>query len=79
MDMKFEVKTHPGVVITDPVIEVVRTIDDPLKHTFTPCVHITFGESCIYHELPAHPYVNGTWSDKNVDDAVTTYFNSIQL
>ena len=78
--MKFELETHPGVIMIDPTITIVRTIDDPIKQTFEPHLLFTDGDRIkIYHVMPEQPYVNGTWLDNTVSKSVETYLKIIAL
>ena len=77
--MKYTLNTHPEITVTDPSIEVVSVLDLPQAHTFTPLITLkdkamTYS---IAHELPAQPYVNGTWDDVDVMAAVDKYLKTI--
>jgi hypothetical protein len=73
----FEVETHPGVTIVNPDIELVTTVDVSRWETFQPTVIIHAENIKIYHVLPPQPYVNGTWEDDDVNNAITTYFTNL--
>ena len=73
----FEVDTHPGVTIVNPEIEIIQTIDKAQDKVFVPCVIIHAENINIYHELPPQQYVNGTWEDEDVINAVTIYFQAL--
>lgn len=77
--MKFTINTHPNLEIVDPVIELVETVDHPNDETFTPRVILSVYNSRISHTLPPQPYVDGTWTDDDVNNAITAYFNSIDI
>jgi hypothetical protein len=54
-------------------------LDLPQAQTFTPLIALK-GEALTYsiaHELPAQPYVNGTWDDVDVMAAVESYLKTI--
>ena len=72
-----ELDTHPGLIITDPQITVVETTDFPLEGMFQPRVLLEGDNYKISHTLPKQPYVNGTWTDNTVNNAVTNYLNSL--
>jgi len=73
----FEVETHLGVTIVNPEVKVVQTIDKQDIEVFIPHVRIISEGIDIYHELPSQPYVNGTWEDKDVENAVVDYFSKL--
>ena len=75
--MKFTIPTHQDRTFTDPSITVIETVDNPIAETFTPRVIISDSTGEYSHTLPAQPYVKGTWTDEDVDSAVTNYFNSL--
>jgi len=77
--MKYTVNTHEGVVIDNPTIEIVGTFDDPINETFKPSIIFVFGENRIYHELPSQPYVNGTWNDEDVENAIENHLKTLEL
>jgi hypothetical protein len=77
--MKYKVETHPGVVIENPEIEILKTIDYPKNKTFQPIILFIFGESRIYHELPEYDYINDTWGDDDVDNTITEYLKTIEI
>lgn len=77
--MRFELATHPGLILIDPDVQVVQTIDDDINDTFTPHLLFINGESRIYHVMPPQPYVNGTWTNATRDNAVRAYLESIAL
>lgn len=76
--MEIELDSHPGVVMIDPTIEIVGTYDDPINETFTPRIIFHAGKNVnIGHDLPPQLYVNGTWTDADVENALTNYIRSI--
>lgn len=78
--MKLELETHPGVTIIDPTFELQKTVDYyPSSNYFQPEVLVISENIKIYHVLPKQPYVNGTWTDKDVEDSIQRYFDSIDL
>ena len=78
LNMRFELTTHPGVILVDPMITVVETMDRPLEETFTPSLLIEQGDTIrIFHVLPPQPYKYGTWTDSTVAKAVQDYLASI--
>lgn len=78
--MKFELETHIGVIIVDPKIEINEGTRDYYKtEEFQPSITFIFGDSRVFHQMPKQPYVNGTWSDKTVEDAVEAYLKDIAI
>jgi len=75
--MTFTIETHTDRTFTNPSIQVVETVDHPLAETFTPRVIISDSTGEYSHTLPPQPYVNGTWTDEDVEASVTNYFNSL--
>jgi hypothetical protein len=81
--MKLILNSHPDITLIEPVFKLVKTIDYPESETFVPCLEFEVDNSevkfKIYHELPPQPYVNGSWTDVDVDNAIKTYFESIEI
>lgn len=75
-------ETH-DVELVDPIVEIgTRTIDDASAKTFTPMVIFIDSDNPMKRYakyLPAQPYVNDTWEDKDVEDAVNEYIKSIEI
>ncbi len=79
--MKIEVTTH-NEILTDPIIELERTIDNPKTKTFQPVIILIdkdnptrrFGQF-----LPEQPYINDTWTDKDVLNAIENYIKEITV
>lgn len=67
------------VELEDFTWEVHSTLDNPKDETFTPTVVFVSGKTRIANQLPPQPYVNGTWSDKDVNDAVENYIQLITV
>lgn len=80
--MKIQVKTHAGLILIDPNIEIHSTLDDPNAETFTPSIILVDSvnpEIRIGHVLPPQPYVNGTWTDKDVEQTIAKYIDEIKI
>lgn len=78
--MTITVPTHPGVLITDPTITVVATVDRPVERTFQPSILLEAGPSIsIHYELPPLPYVNNTWTDTDVQHAVEQHLATLTV
>lgn len=77
--MKYTVDTHEGVIIENPEIELIGTFDNPIEQTFKPSILFKFGDSKIHHELPPQPYVNGTWTDVNVELAIENHLKTLEI
>ena len=78
--MRIELDTHKGVILENPTIELMGTYDDPINETFTPTIRLTDGENVKpWHDLPPQPYVKGTWTDEDVQNAIDKYLNEIDL
>jgi len=78
--MRIELKSHKGVIMIDPTVELQTTLDNPINETFTPSVVFIDGDRIrIAHDLSAQPYVNGTWTDEDVQSAIDKYLDSIDL
>lgn len=77
--MKIEVSTHNEVLI-DPIIELERTIDNPKNKTFQPVIILVDSENPrrrFGQFLPEQPYINDTWTDEDVQNAIDTHIRSI--
>ncbi len=72
--MKFELETHPGLIIENPQIEILGTFDNLKNETFRPSVLLIGENYQIHHDLPEFPYINGTWTDEDVLNHVEMYF-----
>ena len=77
--MKFELESHIGVTLVDPEIKLRGTFDDPTNETFTPSILFVSPNINIAHTLPAQPYVDGTWTDEDVQTSIDNYLNEIQI
>jgi len=75
--MKFTIETHLDREFKDPEITVIQTVDKPKETVFIPSVHIKDATGTYHHDLPPQNYVNGTWTDDDVRDAVERYFISL--
>lgn len=79
--MKIEVYSH-NEILEDPIVELDKTIDIPKNETFMPCIVLIdnkdkkrrFG---MY--LPEQPYINGTWTDEDVQKAIDEHLKSISI
>lgn len=80
--MKIEVSTHPGLIISNPTIEIYYTMDDPNGKTFTPTIILIDEENPrirIGHTLPPHPYINDAWDDMDVSNYINEYLEKIKI
>ena len=78
--MKIELDSHKGVIMINPIVELISTLDNPIKETFTPSLVFIDGDRIrIGHDLPPQPYVKGTWTDEDVQNAINKYLQSIDL
>ena len=80
--MKFELNTHPGLIINNPTIEIYYVVDYPQHKTFAPTIIFIDGDSPkirIGHVMSQQPYVNDTWTDEDVENAINKYLNEIQI
>jgi hypothetical protein len=78
--MKFELDTHPGLIIENPEVILVSTLDLPVEQKFQPSViFIVEPNINIFHQLPMFDYVDGSWDDEDVQAAINSYLNSIDL
>lgn len=68
-----------NVELDDFTYEVHSTLDNPNGETFTPTVIFISGKTRIANTLPPQPYVNGTWTDQDVENAVQEYIKSIEV
>lgn len=76
----YAVPSHPGVLIVDPTVVVVSTIDRPLQQQFQPAIEFVRGERVrIHHDLPPQPYVAGTWTDEDVEQAVAAHLVTLEV
>lgn len=79
--MKIEISTHNEILV-NPIIELDRTVDNPKNQTFTPVIIIIdandqrrrFGQF-----LPEQPYINGTWTDDDVENAISQHLKQISF
>ena len=78
--MKLILDTQPGVTIVNPTFELQRTVDlYPSDNKFQPEVLVITENIKIYHVLPPQDYVNGTWNDNDVQNAIKNYFEQIKI
>jgi len=79
--MKITLPTHPEITLTDP--EYTWTcIDDPQAQTFTPAIHFEVENEGVQFTavvpLSPQPYVDGTWYDEDVENAIQDYLLTIK-
>lgn len=77
--MKIEIATHNEILI-DPIIELDKTIDNPKNKTFQPVVILIDSENTrrrFGQFLPEQPYINDTWTDEDVQNAIDNYIQSM--
>lgn len=77
--MKIRLETHDNIILIDPTITVHHTIDDPINETFTTTLRIVHANYDVLHNMPAYPYVNGTWQDSDVQNAINDYLPTITI
>lgn len=68
-----------NVELDDFSYEVHSTLDNPNDETFTVTVVFISGSNKIANTLPPQPYVNGTWTDQDVENAIQEYIKSIEV
>lgn len=79
--MKIEVHTHNEILI-DPIIELERTIDDAKNKTFQPVIVLIDKDNPIRRFgqfLPEQPYINDSWTDEDVQNAISEYIKRIEV
>jgi hypothetical protein len=79
--MKIEVTTH-NEILEDPIVELDKTIDMPKNETFIPCIVLVDKDDSrrrFAQYLPEQPYINGTWTDEDVQIAVDNYLKAIEI
>lgn len=79
--MKIEVATHNEILI-DPIIELEKTIDNPKNKTFQPVIVLVDKDNPIRRFgqfLHEQPYINDTWTDEDVQNAINDYLKSVEL
>lgn len=73
-----KIESH-NIELNDFTYEIHSTLDNPNDGTFTVSIVFISGMTRIFNQLPPHPYVNGTWTDEDVQNTVTNYIKSIEL
>lgn len=73
-----KIESH-NVELDDFTYEVHSTLDNPNDETFTVTVVFVSGSTRIANALPSAPYVNGTWTDQDVENAIQEYIKSISV
>lgn len=68
-----------NVELNDFTYEVHSTLDNPNNETFTVTVVFISGSTRIANTIPPAPYVNGTWTDADVESAISEYIKSIEV
>lgn len=79
--MRIEVLTH-SEILEDPIVEIDKTIDNPKNLTFTPCIVLIDSNDQkrrFAQYLPEQPYVNGSWTDQDVQQSVENYLKTIEI
>lgn len=73
-----KIESH-NVELEEFTWEVHSTLDNPNAETFTPTVVFISGKTRIANQLPPQPYVNGSWTDEDVSNAIENYIKSIEV
>lgn len=73
-----KIESH-NVELDDFTYEVNSTLDNPNDETFTVTVVFVSGSTRIANTLPSASYVNGTWTDQDVENAIQNYIKSISV
>lgn len=68
-----------NVELSDFTYEVHSTLDNPNDETFTVTVIFVSGSTRIANTIPPAPYVKGTWTDEEVENAISEYIKSIEV
>jgi len=68
-----------NVEMEDFTTEIHSTIDNPNNETFTPTVVFISGANKIANTLPPQPYVNGTWTDDDIQKSIDEYILAITV
>jgi hypothetical protein len=79
--MKIELFAR-NITLEDPIVELDYTVDNPKNETFMPVIVLVDKINPairIGHELPPQPYVEGTWTDEDVENAIQEYIKSISV
>lgn len=79
--MKLYIATHDETLI-DPIVELDKTIDYSSRKVFVPVVILidTENERRRFGQfLPEQPYVNDSWTDEDVQNAISEYIKSIEV
>jgi hypothetical protein len=78
--MKYELPTHVGVILEDPEIIVASTLDLPTEEKFQPAIIVVVEPNIrLHYELPKQPYVNGSWMDSDVLDAIAAHLSTLEI
>jgi hypothetical protein len=73
LDYNIEIPTYEGLIIEKPTITLIETRDIAHCEMFYCVIFIknkVFAKDFI---LPEQPYVNGTWDDETVQNAIENY------
>lgn len=73
-----KIESH-NVELDDFTYEVHSTLDNPNDETFTITVVFVSGSTRIANTIPASAYIKGTWTDKDVENAIQNYIKSIEV
>jgi hypothetical protein len=73
-----KINSH-DIELQDFTYEVHSTLDNPNDETFTVTVVFVSGSTRIANTIPSYPYVNGTWTDEDVENAIQNYIKSISV
>lgn len=67
------------IELEDFTYEVHSTLDNQNDETFTITVVFVSGKNRIANTIPPSSYVNGTWTDEDVENAIQEYIKSISV
>lgn len=79
--MKLYISTHDETLI-NPIVELDKTIDYSSRKVFVPVVILIDRENerrRFGQFLPEQPYVNDSWTDEDVQNAISEYIKSIEV
>jgi hypothetical protein len=68
-----KLETHKGMELVNPSWKLIKTVDFSERETFQASILWMQDRHLIVEELPEQPYVNGTWDDETVKNAIENY------
>jgi len=76
--MRIEIPNYEGLLIEDFEVILYKIVDYPIMNKFQPIIIIKSKNINIMHECDFFDYVNNTWTNEDVDNALDNYLKKLE-